>query len=129
MLLRANGKNPKGVIMTESFEDFVELLHGKNKRTMVEQIKLTQEKLQLFADNPSNPAALIAALQAISRLPIAGDIILVSADDNAAIPLSEFYYFDSTHWSETEVENLLYADEDKLNIAISIAKENGNHHE
>jgi hypothetical protein len=115
--------------MTESFEDFVELLHGKNKRTMVEQIKLTQEKLQLFAENPSNPAALIAALQAIFRLPIAGDIIMVSADDNAAIPLSEFYCFDSTHWSETEVENLLYADEDKLNIAISIAKANGNHHE
>lgn len=98
-------------------------------QSILNQIKQTQEKLHLLADNLSNPAALISALNAISRLPIAGDIILVSADDNAAIPLSEFYYFDSTHWSETEVENLLYADEDKLNIAISIAKANGNHHE
>ena len=113
--------------MTDNFEDFAKLLRRKNEMTIDEQIKQTQAKVRLFADN--HPAALIAALQAIFRLPIAGDIIMVSADDNAAIPLSEFYCFDSTHWSETEVENLLYADEDKLNIAISIAKANGNHHE
>jgi hypothetical protein len=128
MLLRAKSKCPKGVGMT-NFEDFAKSLRKKNEMAIDEQIKQTQAKVRLFADNPSNPAALIAALQAIFRLPIAGDIIMVSADDNAAIPLSEFYCFDSTHWSETEVENLLYADEDKLNIAISIAKANGNHHE
>ena len=53
--------------MTDNFDDFVKLLHGKNELTMAEQIKQTQAKVRLFADNPSNPAALIAALQAIFR--------------------------------------------------------------
>jgi len=104
----------------QKWEKIKQELDDKNQEYLTTQYKAVQMWVRRYADNPSDTALLVSVLNAIVRLRIACDILVVSSDH--ANGFSENYFFNTTKWSEEEIDTVLNA-ENQLQSAIDILKE------
>jgi hypothetical protein len=101
---------------------FEQELAQANAEYSIKQYKTVQELVRLYADNPSDITLLVNALNAIVRLPIAFDIMTVTDFGHA----NEFMYnkfIDTSKWTEDEIGQVLYAEDNHMQKARDIEKE------
>jgi hypothetical protein len=101
---------------------FEQELAKANAQYSIEQYKTVQELVRLYADNPSDITLLVNALNAIARLPIAFDIMTVT-DFGHANEIMYNYFVNTSKWTEDEIGQVLYAEDNHVQKARDIEKE------